>query len=58
MWDIVLLVNSILLAIASFFLIYTFGTAILFWEWERFGIVLVLTALLAVSEVALGAIST
>ncbi len=58
MWHIVLITNSILLALSALYLVYSFGHLILTFSWKEFLLALVIFAFLAVAEVALGAINS
>ena len=57
MWSTVLLINSVLFVIASFFLVYFFGVMILLLDWRPFVLTLLVCIFLGFSEIALAAIS-
>jgi hypothetical protein len=57
MWNTILLVNGVLFSIASVYLIYSLGAAILLGEWKLFVITLILCIFFGFAEVALGALA-
>ena len=57
MWDIILHVNGVLFSLASVYLIYSIGAAILLGEWKAFLITLILCIFFGFAEVALGALA-
>lgn len=57
MWDALLNVNSVLLIIASVFLVYTLGEGVLLWTWKPFLIALLVTLFLFATEIILGALA-
>lgn len=57
MWGTVLLINSVLLSLASLYLVYSIGAAVLLGEWKAFLIALLICIFLGFAEVALGAIA-
>lgn len=57
MWGLVLLFNSILLSLASLYLVYSFGAAIILWSWKPFFIAVVLVIFLWLTEIAFAALN-
>jgi len=57
MWSTLLLINSILFVIGSFFLVYFFGAMILLLQWKPFILTLIVCVFLGFAEIALAAIS-
>ncbi len=57
MWHFILLINSILLTFATLYLVYAFGTAVIYWSWKPFLFALILFFVLGLAEVAIGAIN-
>ncbi len=57
MWGTILLVNSILFALASLYLVYSFGAMILLLDWKPFVLTLILCICFGFVQVALGAIA-
>jgi len=57
MWSTILLINSIIFALASTYLVYSIGAAILLLDWKPFVITLIVCIFLGFSEVALGAMN-
>ena len=58
MWQVILLVNSILLAIVSVFLVYAVGAALILGLWKQLLLVLFVFIFFALTEIALGAINS
>ncbi|MBI5457814.1 hypothetical protein HY971_03765 [Candidatus Kaiserbacteria bacterium] len=56
MWGHILQANSVLLALAGVFLVYSAGNAILTWSWKQFLLSLLLFAFLGVTEVIFAAL--
>ncbi len=57
MWNILVIINSVFLSIASLFLVYAIGAAILRGEWKQLLFAFLLFLFLGVAEIALGAIN-
>ncbi len=56
MWGHILQANSVLLALASIFLVYSIGNAILTWSWKQLLLSLLLFIFLGVTEVIFAAL--
>ena len=49
-WNLVLTINSALLVAASLFLVYSFGTMLIFFEWKKFVLALTIFVVLIGTE--------
>ncbi len=56
MWNTILQINSVLLALSALFLVYSAGNAILTWTGKQFLLALLLFAFLSVIEIAIAAL--
>ena len=54
MWNTLMLINGILLAVATTFLIYSIGAAILLGEWKQLFITIAVVIVLMITEVWTG----
>ena len=57
MWNIIMVVNSVFLALAATFLIYTTGAAIILGEWKLVLLALLLFIFLGITQIAIAAIN-
>ena len=57
MWGPILQVNSVLWILSAVFVVYSAGSAILFWSWKQFLLSLLLFAFFSVAEIALSALA-
>ncbi len=57
MWNIIMVINSVFLALATTFLIYTIGAAIILGEWKLFLLALLLFIFLGITQIAIAAIN-
>ena len=57
MWNILMVINSVLLAIATTFLVYAVGAGIILGEWKQLLVAFLVFVFLGVAEVAIAAIN-
>ncbi len=57
MWNIIMIVNSVLLAIATFFLIFSAGAALILGDWKQLLLAALLFLFLCISQVAIAALN-